>query len=108
MSEYNINQTGSNLTAIVDSFKTTQLLESGFSNEVESQIKTLLDSIVASNLPEEEKKDVIDAATTVVEDVKKDGRLAGTAKMLWGGLRETIKSVPAALAAWDALQKHWH
>lgn len=61
MSEYNINQTGNHLTAIVDSFKTTQLIGSGLSNEVETQIKTLLDGIVNSKLPDEEKKDVVDA-----------------------------------------------
>lgn len=108
MSEYNTNQTGNNLTAIVDSFKTTQLIGSGLSNEVELHIKALLDGVLASHLPEEQKKDVVEAATTVVEGVKKDGRLAGKAKMLWNGLREIIQSVPAALEAWDALQKHWH
>jgi hypothetical protein len=108
MSEYNINQTGSNLTAIVDSFKTTQLIGGGFPDEVEQHMKILLESLLASKITEEEKKDAVESAIKVAEDVKKEGRLAGTAKILWNGLRETIKSVPAALAAWDAIQKHWH
>lgn len=107
MSEYNINQSGSNLTAIVDSYKSTQLIGGGFSTDVEAQIKALLDSIISSQLPEAEKKEAVEATTAVVGGVKKDGKLAGNGKVLWSGIRETIKSIPAALSAWDALKKHW-
>jgi len=107
MTQYNITQTGSNLTAIVDSFKSSLTSDQSISVEVDKNLKALLDGVVSSKLPDDAKRQVVEATQSVVEDVKKNGHLSGTGQLLWNGLREAIKTVPTAVTAWEALRKLW-
>ena len=92
------------ITPIMESEQVRQLLDS---IPIVRKLNALIDSFLASQMPEEEKKNLIEATVRVVDDVKKEGRLTGATKMLWNGIREGIKIIPSALSAWDALMKHW-
>jgi hypothetical protein len=106
MSEYNITQTGTNLNAVVDSFKTT-LLSSSNSPDVQKNLESFVASIVSSELETGKKQEVVEGARIVVEAVKEQGRLSGTGALLWQGVRQAITVIPTAVEAWEALKKLW-
>jgi hypothetical protein len=104
LNQYNIKQTGSNLTAIVDSFKTTVNDSPAGTSE---HLNTLVEAVLASHLSDQDKHDVVESATEVVQSVKKEGHLKGKGALLWNGIKEAVKTVPAAIEAWNALSKLW-
>ena len=91
LNEYNINQTGDNNTAIVDSFKTS-ISSQSVSPESREQLMKLVESIMASDLPRDEKTNIVRSANHVTEIVAKEGTWKGTASIVWKGLSEAIEN----------------
>jgi len=108
MGDYHINQQGRDLIAVVDSFKTAASnLEAGPGASSAELLSAFLDAVARSPISEDDKRDVLEGATVVVEQVRQEGRLAGRAKILWNGLQKAIELAPTALKAWEALTKLW-
>ena len=83
------------MTPIMESEQVRQLLDS---IPIVRKLTALIDSFLASQVPEEEKKNLIEATGRVVDDVKKGGRLTGATKMFmerhpWGHQDHSVRAL---------------
>ncbi|ETX05643.1 MAG: hypothetical protein ETSY2_21745 [Candidatus Entotheonella gemina] len=99
---------GRDLTAVIDSFKgNTIKFSSAGHTELAEKLDTFLKTVEESSLPSDDKMVILSETSTVTQDVVQKGKLTARAKLLWGGIRNLVESVPEAVSAWEALTKMW-
>ena len=108
MGTYNLNQRGKNLVAVVDSFKNITV-EAGKikGKDFEKWAIALLSAVEGADITENEKKDILDGASAVLQEATKGITLVGRAKVLWYGLRSMLDAIPSAVEAWEKLTELW-
>jgi hypothetical protein len=81
--------------------------DSDTSQDAERLLGKLVVTIRAAQISEDSKRQILEGIGGVAASTSKHGKLKGVAKLAWSTIREGIKTIPSALAAWESLRRLW-
>jgi len=105
MRKYNVKQSGTNNTLLIDSAKSNSDNTIERSVQLEDLMLAFRAAVNESSLPVDQQSDIIEVADAAASRAAEDGRISGVAKVAWSGLKEVLATAPAALAIWEQLSK---
>jgi len=105
MRKYNVKQSGTNNTLLIDGAKSNSDNTIERSVQLEDLMLAFRAAVNESSLPVDQQSDIIEVADAAASRAAEDGRISGVAKVAWSGLKEVLATAPAALAIWEQLSK---
>lgn len=106
--DYRIALQSQNVLALVDSF--TEVAEQHrriFGRNAKREIEQFVQAVSSSHSDPQEQMRILSGALTTAKQTAKLLRLTPGLRQLSYGVRESIRFVPEALKAWEALEKIW-